>query len=97
MQVEIKTPMADAMGRAFRPGRRYEMAEDEAVRLIKAGFATEVASDASLAVDLLAKLGGGLVVTRATDQALVVAAKARRLLIKRQRGAVEGGDGGGGD
>ncbi len=97
MQVELKTPMADALGRSYRPGGRYEMADEEAERLIGAGFASAVPSDAGMVVDLLAKLGGGLVVTKTTDLGLVAAAKKRRLVIKRVRGvpeeAADGGDG----
>lgn len=93
MQVEIITPMGDALGRAYRLNHRYEMPTEDAKRLIDAGFAKPVATDASLVVDLLTKYGGGLLVTKTTDQALIVAAKAARLPVKRQHGFMRASDG----
>ena len=81
--------MADSLGRAYIPGRRYEMDDAEARRLARAGFAKVVRSDASMTADLLAKLGGGLVVTKTTDPALVAAAKEKHLVVRRVRGAPE--------
>ena len=97
MRVEVTTAMADARGRTFKPGRAYDMDDAEAHRLVNAGFAKVTATDASMTVDLLEKLGGGLVVTKTTAPALVAAAKAKRLVVKRVRGVLEeatnGGDG----
>ena len=82
----MQTPMADAKGRLYRQGARYHMDGAEAKRLVAAGVASEVPSDAGMAVDLLAKLGGGLVVTKTTAPELVAAAKKRQLVVKRVRG-----------
>ena len=95
MQIEIVTPMADRLGRAYRPGRRYEITDSEARRLIAAGFARP-ASDARTAADLLSRLGGGLAVVKTTDLALVEAAKAKNIPIKRLRGVPEEATRGGG-
>lgn len=95
MQIEALTPMADSLGRSYRPGQRYDMADDEAERLVRAGFARAVASEATVAVDFLKAHGGGLLVTKTTDQALIVAAKAARIPIKRVRGVPAEPDDGG--
>ncbi len=82
MQVEILTPMADALGRSYRPGRRYEMDADEAKRLIAAGYA-KVIDDAGLVVNLLTAQGGGLLITKQTTKALVAAAKKAGIRTRR--------------
>ena len=86
MQVTITTPMADAIGRSYRPMQTYEVDDAEAASLIAAGFARREPSQAETVAAGLAALGGGLVVTAETDPALVAAARAVEVPLHRPRG-----------
>ena len=92
MQVTITTPMADALGRSYRPGQTYRMADAEAERLITSGFVHREPTLVETVVAGLKALGGGLVVTAETDAALVAVAKAAKVPLHRQRGT-RGSDG----
>ena len=92
MQVTITTPMADALGRSYRPMQTYEMDDAEAASLIAAGFARRAPSQAEIVAAGLTALGGGLVVTAETDPALVATATAAQVPLHRPRGA-RGSDG----
>ena len=87
MQVLVTTPMADARGRSYRPKQIYEFNEAEGERLVAAGFARRVPSQAETVAAGLAALSAGLVVTAETDPALVAAAKAAKVPVHQQRGA----------
>ena len=87
MRILITTPMADALGRTFRPKHTYDVDEQEGERLVAAGFARRVPPVCETVAAGLATLGGGLVVTAETDPALVAAATAAKVPVHRQRGA----------
>ena len=92
MKVTMTTPMADARGRQYRPHEIYEVDEADGVRLIAAGFARGVPSQAKTVVAGLKALGGGLAVTAETDAALVAMATAAKVPLHRPRGT-RGSDG----
>ena len=92
MQVTITTPMADALGRSYRPGQTYHMADAEAARLITSGLAHCEPPLAETVAAGLKALGGGLVVTAATDPALVAMVTAAKVPLHRPRGT-RGSDG----
>ena len=92
MQVTMTTPMADALGRIYRPKQIYEVDDAEGERLVAAGFARRVLGQAETVVAGLKALGGGLVVTAETDAALVAMATAAKVPLHRPRGP-RGSDG----
>ena len=92
MQITMTTPMADALGRSYRPGQTYHVAAAEAERLITSGLAYREPTQVETVVAGLKALGGGLVVTAETDAALVAMATAAKVPLHRRRGA-RGSDG----
>ena len=86
MKVTMTTPMADALGRSYRPGQTYHVADAEAARLITSGLAYREPTRGETVVAGLLALGGGLVVTAETDAALVAMATAAKVPLHRPRG-----------
>ena len=86
MQVTMTTPMADALGRIYRPGQTYHVTDAEAERLITSGLAYCEPTRVETVVAGLKALGGGLVVTAETDAALVATATAAKVPLHRPRG-----------
>ena len=80
------TPMADRLGRAYRPGRHYEVADREAARLIEGGAARAATNELGRAMATLAARGAGVVVGEETDAELVQAAKNAGVRVQRRAG-----------
>ena len=90
MLVEVQTPIADALGRSLRPGRRVSMPDDDAARFMAAGFVTAVkddgACDTARVVEHLEAAGAGLLATGSTDPGLVAAAREAGLPVRKSNG-----------
>ena len=66
MLIKCLVSMGDALGRSFRPGAQYNVEDEEAERLIGAGYAIRVVPDHEQTVELLKAQNAGLAVTEAT-------------------------------
>ena len=76
MRVKMLVSMGSPIGRAYIPGKFYDLEDDEARSLIKAGFAMPGWEPT---IKHLHKHGAGLLVTDSTSAELVEAARAAGL------------------
>ena len=75
MLVKMKTSMADSLGRSYKPKGIYEMEDEEALRLIEAGFCAPVEADPEQLCEILRATKFGLFVLPDSDEGIIEAAK----------------------
>ena len=85
MRILPKLTLADSHGLVARPNFETDWPDEDAQRLIDAGYATRVPLKQEVALDLLKTFGAGLVVRPATDPELVRQAKERKIFLRYEK------------
>ena len=82
MLIRVLTSFADGNGRLWKQGRTYQLDDAEAQRMIDAGAALRVPTDAEVTAALLKEQGGGLLTNSTTTKALIKACKDLRIKVQ---------------
>ena len=92
MFVKVLVSFSDRLGRSYKPGDEIEYDNEEANRLLNAGYVVQIPPDAVKCVHLLQGLGAGVYARSGTDPDLLAAAQAADVPIKSTKAAPKAPD-----